>query len=117
METLTTCAQYGDLIGLSAADWSDDRGNSKLLKAAGLDGGKYFLVGISIYAESSQHVSLHVVEAAGHADMMALVNNGQIHATKIDTTLTITDVLDCLKRFSVIFKHKDLETVVVAYDT
>lgn len=115
METLATCAQYGDLKGFSAADWSDDRGHSRLLEAAGIGGGT--LVGISIYAEHSQHVSLHVVEAAGHDDMMALVNNGTIHATKFDTKLTISDVLDCLKRFSVIFKQRDLKDVDITFDT
>ncbi len=116
METLVARAQHNDLKGLSAADWSDNNGNSKIMDAAGIDRNKYFLVGISIYAEGSEHVSLYVVEATTHAEMMAMVNNGTIHVTRIDTELTITDVLDCLKRFSVTLKHRDLKTIEVTYD-
>ena len=116
MEILLAGTQYDDLKDLSAADWSDRDGRSKIMDAAGIDRSKYFLVGISIYAEDSEHVSLYVVEATNHDEMMAIVCNGAIHVTRIDTKLAMTDVLDYLKRFSVTLKHKDLETIEVTYD-
>ena len=120
MEELKTGVQYGDMIGEIALDFFS---NPLLLhdfaKQINIDK-NYFPIALSIYQEKNTFIYLYACEISFYGDNIDQIRitglkNREIITKKFELHISIEDLLNKIKRTSIVVKDRSLENISIKY--
>ncbi|MDR0666830.1 MAG: hypothetical protein LBF71_05410 [Campylobacteraceae bacterium] len=113
----TTHAQYDDFKGLVSIDGADvgNKDIHDILRELKIDMKKYCLVGIEIYKEHYDFVSLYVLDMAGidtaREYIQSIKDDEPIKVFRVNTKLTLEQFIKRTKRFSMILEPRGLNII------
>ncbi len=121
MAILKPLAHINEWIGQVGCDWekTSRRGMSNFFQNIGLDTQRYYPVGISIFREGGELISVYAVEANGVDEARRQGRLfGELRATRFLPRATTAQLLCHMQRFSLALRNNLLEAgdLPITYD-